>query len=333
MAISQVQRVVTSSTIPKSLRNRFQNVPFMKLFPDRTAYGKESDTHLYMPVENSTQVLAAVGRQWKMAQPVKFGNTQLAIPVYTITTRAEHKVEDEGQYSVLMPGQSLLETERSYMEASAYQRVHYGAWFGFSSTDNQGLYTMSAKSNLPADSGGNITIISYIPTELFAFIVQTAQSMMNVTFNEAKPVILSSSVRIINYLNATIMPLTQSQKDGGGIDSIAGTYERVLGKWLNAGKIELIADELLKGTGTGGADIISFTAPGLDPQKDVDLFPQNIDLSNDMVANTLLTQVLPLITKPNPEQDFTIVHNGRMKVTPGALLRYEANKIIEAKYE
>ena len=162
-----------------------------------------------------------------------------------------------------------------------------------------------------------------------------ARTAMNNTYGMAKPVVFMSSVRVVNWIKSVMLNLTQYQMPGAGVDSIGGAYSRVVGEWLGVGKIEFIADDLLKGAGTGGADVMLFVAPGLTEQDAVKPeYSQYLlgDLPMNMM-NTFKDEAGGLIISRNPVINRVTSADYSLQTTPGAVIRADAVRVIEAVYE
>lgn len=330
MNVNNLSRIIPSSVIPKVVIPQFQNADFSKYFGAKTSYGTAGSDFLYLNTINKVSATTEIGQQWRIPESVQASNGQLQFPYYTISARSEYSDQSAQKFSELGMGISLPDLLDKLCEMGIQQRRHYAALFGFNPLENQGLLNMATAVTLPADSGTHTTLSTYIQGELLSFLVSVARDIMNGTFGMAKPVVLASSVRTINLLESIIVPLTDWQNKGAGVNSVAGTYRTILGEWLGAGKIEFIKDDLLKEAGTGLSDIILLIAPGLSEQEAVE-YDQNLDISQE-TANTLIDNPGDMIITTNPKNNRMMSSDYSVKTTPGCVVREEAIVAITAKY-
>lgn len=332
MSVNNLTRITPSAVIPSVVMPTFQDVPFEKYFAEKTSYGDIADDFLYLNTINELSAPTAIGQQWRIPETVQVSNSQLQYAYYTISARCECTADDIAKFAKLGMGIDLYTYSDQICEIAINQRRHYSALFGFNPNEIQGLIAMGTSATLPADSSAHTTLISYIPGELLQFIVSQASVVRTTTFGMAKPTIFASSSRVINYINSLIVPLTNYQMVGAGSDSVGGSYERVVGQMLGAGKIEFIEDNLLEGAGTGGADLIMIVAPGLNAQEADTQFAQT-PRDRQFPANTFTDNPGDMRITVNPEINRVLSNDYSVKTTGGAVVRKNAVRVITAKYE
>lgn len=330
-------RVTPHVTIPGVLTPRFQNVDFPKAIGELTSIGDFASDYAYLNTIDTISANTDLFKQYGVASESNFSNGQIEVPYNTIWARkAYHKFQAD-KFDALGYGVSLDEFLDNICVMGINQRLHQTTLFGTDATSTQGLVRMGTSQNLPADSATNTSITTYIVPELLSFLTGVVQTMMDNTYNQGKPTVLWSSTRVINYLRRSIIPLAQYQMEGAGVDSVAGAYNRVVGEWLGIGQIIFLADDRLKGAGTGGADLIGFIAPGLTPDEMEKGTPERFDqtlnklLGND--KNTFMSVVGGRsFYEQNPTKDMIVSGNYYMKATPGVVLRKDAVTWVTATY-
>ncbi len=333
---SQVVRVAPHSTIPGVLTPIFQQVPFRKILAEVTRFGKRGDDVLYQPTVSRINTPTAIGQQWRgNVDSATYSISQLSFPYYTIMARAEFDPNQESKFERLISGIGLEDFLNKLCQQGIYQREHYSTLFGFDTDANQGIILEGTVAALPADSSAKTKITEYNITELLQVLAGYARDIMTATYGMAKPVVIISTTEMINYLQSIVVPFTNYQMPGAGVDSIAGAYNRIIGTWLGVGKIEWISDEAMVGKGAAGTDLISFIAPGLSKQESEQ--PENTNLVAESMPqnmrNTMVDMVDGLKEFPNPVINGVRSKLFSLQTTPGCLIRPEAVVTIEFTYD
>ena len=336
MAGVNLQRVVPHSIIPGVVAPVNQNADYIKALAGITKYGDLGSDYLYLTTLDKIDTPTTIGQQWRGGvDTAQFSNNQLAWQYYTIQARMEYTDQQAAKLGKILPGIGIDTLLDKLCRQGINQRDHYGTLFGFDPAQTQGLVKQGTTATFPADSDAHTTVSSYNPDELMAFMATQARTAMNNTYGMAKPVVFMSSVRVVNWIKSVMLNLAQYQMPGAGVDSIGGAYSRVVGEWLGVGKIEFIADDLLKGAGTGGADVMLFVAPGLTEQDSVKPeYSQYLlgDLPMNMM-NTFKDEAGGLIISRNPVINRVTSADYSLQTTPGAVIRADAVRVIEATYE
>lgn len=335
MAGNNLSRVVPHSIIPGVVAPINQDVDYKKIFAGITNYGKIGDDFLYLSTLEKIHTPTTIGQQWRGGiDSAQFTNGQLGYQYYTIQARFEYTDQQAAKLAQLLPGVGVDMLLDKLCRQGVNQRRHYGALFGFDPAQTQGVVKQGVTNSLPNDSDAHSTISTYNPDELLAFLASEARTAMNNSYGMAKPVIFMSSVQVINYIKTVMLNLTAYQMPGAGVDSIGGAYGRIVGDWLGVGKVEFIADDLLKGTGTAGDDLILLISPGLTDQDAVSPEYSQYQLS-DLPANmmnTFMDSAGGLIRSQNPIINRVTSADYSLQTTPGAVIRQDAVRVIEADF-
>jgi hypothetical protein len=336
-SISNLSRFVGSSVMPGYVSPVVQDTNFKECLADITHFGKLGAPSLYLPSLSNIHTPTTIGQQWRAdADAVGFDNNQLTFWYYTIHARFEYTDQDSARMSNVMPSISLEDLNRKLCEMAINQRRHYGMWFGFDPTSTaQGLIAQGTTYTFANDSSGHSTLLTYNPAELVALLAAVARETMNATYGMAKPVVVVSSPRTINYLQSTIVAVTSSQLPGSGVDSVGGTFGRVVGDWLGVGKVKFIQDKLLEGTGGSAlTDPVVFIAPGLGEAESVpeDISQYKLMDNNINRMNTFMDNAYGLLEMKNPIINWTQQGLFKLQTTSGAVIRKEAVRTINIPY-
>ena len=309
----------------------------MKIFAGENAthFGELGMDVLYLNTLENVHTPTTVGQQWRGGvDTAQFTNSQLGWYYYTIQARSEYTAQQAAKLGQLLPGISIDGLLDKFCRQGINQRRHYAALFGFDPEETQGIIKQGVATNLPASTSGKTKITTYEPTELVEYLAGQARTAMDNTYGMAKPVILMSSVRIINYIRTKIVPLSTYQNPGAGVSAIGGVYDRIVADWLGVGKVTFIADDLLKGSGAAGVDQIVLVAPGLIEQDLVNPEYSQYqlgDLPLNMM-NTFMDNAGGLIKTVNPVINRVASADYSLQSTAGAVIRQDAVRVIDAGY-
>jgi hypothetical protein len=336
-SVNNLSRFVGSSVMPGYVAPVVQDTNFKECLADITHFGELGAPALYLPTLSRIHTPTTIGQQWRAdADSVGFDNNQLTFWYYTIHARYEYTDQQAAKMSKVLPAIGLQDLNTRLCEMAMNQRRHYGMWFGFDPTSTaQGIIAQGTTYTFVNDSDAHSTLLTYNPPELVALLAAVARETMNATYGMAKPVVIASSPRTINYIMSTIVAVTESQLPGAGIDSVGGTFGRVVGDWLGVGKVKFIQDKLLEGTGgTALTDPVVFIAPGLSEADPVpaDISQYSLMDNNINRINTFMDNAGGLLRMENPIINWT--HQGlfKLQTTPGAVVRKEAVRVINIPY-
>lgn len=328
--MTMMTRVAPHSMIPGLLGPIFQKVPFRETLAEVTRFGKRGDDILYQPTVSRINTPTSIGQQWRGdVDAVGYSLSQLSFPYYTIMARQEFDPNQEAKFERLVTGIGLKAFLDKLCKQGIYQREHYACLFGFDGT-SQGLVNQGTAANLPNSSTGKSTIQTYEVPELVANLAAQARTVMTASYNMAKPTVIAGPVNFINYLQSVIVPLTTNQANGGGVQSIAGTYGKIVSEWLGVGPIKWIADDALLGKGAAGNDLVLFIAPGLSEQEAGQ--PENTNLVAESLEqnmrNTFMDMVDGLKEFTNPVVNGISSSLYSLQTTSGAVIRPEAVRAV-----
>ena len=333
--MAQMLRLNPHIAIPGIIIPNVQEVPFSKYIGHKTNLGNLAVEQAYITMINNINSETSVGQQWgNDLNKQSYTMGQISAPFYRIEAYVEYNVDEQAKFEALSNGIALPDFLENLAKQGINQRRHQSLLFGFDTATGlyQGILANATQKTLPPDSNSKSTLLEYDVAELNAFLGSLAREVMNATYGMAKPVVIASSSRLINYIRTAIVPLTQSQKDGAGVDTVAGTTGRILTEWLGVGNVEFISDALLQDDTSG--DTIVFIAPGLDGQVNVPAEDsQNLaGRFNSINYNTWYDGAEGLMRFEAVPTLGTFGAKYTYKMTPGVTLRSEAVVKCKIRY-
>lgn len=331
-----LNRINPSVVMPGILVPQIQSVDFEKYIGSKTNLTGTAEEMLYVMTVNNINGETTVGQQWAQElnrQSYSLG--QVGLPLYRINAYSEYDENEQAKFERLVSGVSLPSFLENLAKQAINQRKHSAILSGFDNSLEQGILANAIESTLPADSKGNTTITSYLPNELQAALASEVRSVMDSSYGMLAPSVFVSSTRVINYLKTTIISLLDSAQKGG-VDSIAGLFDRVVGEWLGVGKVTFMADPLLEDIDGQGKDAILLIAPGMDSQQydmgSPEVNQNIVGIENSISYNTMYDagEGLKRISRPDNFGIMSMLYT--YKMTPGATLRKEAVRILRVTY-
>lgn len=332
--MAQMLRAAPSIVIPGLAVPQVQDVPFQEYIGHKTNMSDIADEQAYIPIISAINSETSVGQQWgKSLNKSQYTMGQIQAPFYSIESYVEYNVAEEAKFQALTNGLDIATFLRALAEQGINQRRHQAILHGFDtdSTLAQGILANATQVTMPADSSSVSTIVGYNTAELAQFLASVARQVMNATYGMAKPVVIASTSRIINYLSTAIVSLSESQKDGAGVDSVGGLYGRMAGNWLGVGNIKFIQDNSL--VTSDSKDIILFVAPGIDSQESNEDSQNRVGALNSVNYNTWYDGGKGLLRFDAPPTLGTFASKFVYKMTPGVTIRSEAVYKVEVTYE
>lgn len=329
--MGQMLRLNPHIAIPGLIVPNVQEVPFSKYVGHRTNLGSLATEQAYITMINNINSETSVGQQWgNELNKQSYTMGQISAPYYRIEAYVEYNVDEQAKFEALSNGVSLPDFLENLARQGINQRRHQALLFGFDTSAGlfQGILANATQKTIPSDSTGAQTLLEYNVGELSQFLGSLAREVMNATNGMARPIVIASSSRMINYIQTAIVPLTESQRVGSGVDSVGGVLGRIT-EWLGVGSVEFIQDNLLQDDASG--DTIVFIAPGLVEKESVsDDDSQNlVGRFNSINYNTWYDGAEGLFIFDGVPTFGTYGKKYVYKMTPGVTLRSEA--VVKAK--
>lgn len=312
-------RVAPGITLPLFQQSKFlEAVHSLKILESGVNF-------VYFPQITSASTPTAVSKIWRgNVDEVQTLNGEIEVPVYNIQARTAMIINEAENFNKQVEGASFDFVLDHLARQGVNARDNFLTVFGAKATANQGLYGGSTVENLPADTATKTKVSEYNVNELFAFIKGKIVEVLNKTYNYAQPFYLMGTYQFINYLRSTYIPVTDYQKDGAGVATIAEALEAVVAKQNGAGLI-LIENDLLLAANSGlTTDIFIVGAKGItDDTEAASVLRSELKLPNipNAFVNSAKCEMNGTVMTPNPIQDGQLVKNYELFTTPGIVLR------------
>lgn len=337
LATSFVQ-VNPSYVMPEILLPYTQASGAFDLLATRNPMVRLSDGDLYVYIKKfDIRTKVAAGQAaYNQLPSVSITANMISTPTYLIRVRAEYDHHDTaamGRY-----GASIVEAQRLGMRQGTFQQMRNALLYGFNASNGEGLLNTNGATavNLPADSFGNTTVVTYDNGQMATFLLSQISAAKTRTNQLGKGVRLTITgpqrvLGAFEYQN--IVQLTSYQRPGGGTDSTAGLVRNV--GQVNMDEIEWTYDDTLIGKGAGGTDAVVMCIPEVKKpdggQVNTNEFAK---LSPGLEACTLqLCDMAAPREIPTPLAGGAIDVLSELRVTSGWGVRPEAITIISMDYE
>lgn len=260
--------------------------------------------------------------------------SQISTPTYLVRTRAEydhHDTSAAGKWGISLP-----EAQRLAMRQGIWQQMRAGLLYGFQPAQGEGLLNTAGATavNLPADSNGNTTVVTYDNGQMAFFLLGVISAIKTRTMSLGQParIVITGPQRILGAFEYQgIVQLTQFQRVGAGTANVANTVE------LNTmgDTVEWTYDDTLIGKGAGGNDAVVVAIPELKvPQGGRINTNAFATLTPNMAATTLqLCDMAAPREIPTPLPGGAVDVLSELRTTSGWGVRPEAITIVTMQYQ
>lgn len=327
-----------SYMMPELILQYSQASGFTDALAGRSLMPRLGDGDLYVYAKKIGLRTKVAGGQvaYNQLPSVTVDASMISTPTYLLRARAEYDHHDTQQAGVW--GVALPEAQRLGMRQAIFQQIRSAALFGMGQSTEGLMNTVGATTvNLPADSNGNTSVVTYDNGQMAIFLLSQIGALKTRTMQIGMParITVLAPQRVISaFTYAGVVQLTQFQRAGAGVASIAGMTEDVAG-W-SGDDIEFVCDDTLINAGAGGTtDGIIMVMPEI--KKPVGK-PINTNvfatLAPGLEATTL--QMCDMVAPreiPTPLPGGAIDVLSELRITPGWCIRPEALSIISMQYQ
>jgi hypothetical protein len=323
---------------PELLLQYSQASGFVDIFADGQLRVRlaEDDLLVYIKQINLRTKMSAGTASSNELPGVDIQATMISTPSYLLKCRAQwdhHDVAAGARWGFAVP-----EAYRLGMRQGNFQLARDAALHGFNPQNGEGILNTPGATavNLPADSNGNDTVVTYDNGEMAFFIAQQVQQLKTRTMQLGigERFTLLGPQRTLGSFEYNVVQLVQYQRTGAGTQSTAGTVKEIL--MANGDQLNWCYDDTLIGQGYGGADAVILAMPEV--KKPAGSPPVNTNVFGGMSPGnaTCLTQYCDMaapreIISPMPGGMTDMMLEWR--VTSGWCPRPQALTIISMPYE
>lgn len=222
----------------------------------------EGDLFVYMKQIQLRTQMAAGQSAYNSLPSISTAMSMISTPTYLLRVRGEYDHHDTAAMSRW--GVPIEAAQRLGMRQGHFQLMRSALLDGFNPANGEGLLNTAGATatTLPADSNGNVTLLTYDNGELGVWLLSQIQQLMTRTMNlgQAQEVVVCGPQRILGTMELqNIVQLTQFQRVGAGSQTTAGMVTDVA-QWSGI-DISWVYDDTLIGKGAGGADAVIMTMP------------------------------------------------------------------------
>lgn len=221
----------------------------------------EDDLLVYMKQLNLRTKMAAGTAAVNELPGVDIQATMFSAPTYLLQVRAQydhHDVAAGNRWGFAVP-----EAYRLGCRQANFQLARDANLFGFNPQNGEGLVNApgATVTNLPPDSNGNDTVVTYDNGEMAFFLAQVILAIKTRTLQLGigRKFTIIGPQRTLGLFEYNVVQLVQFQRAGAGTTSTTGTLKEIL--MANGDEVTWTYDDTLQGAGNGGADIVLVVMP------------------------------------------------------------------------
>jgi len=249
----------------------------------------------------------------------------ISAPTYLQRVRAEYDHHDTAMMGKW--GASLPEAQRLAMRQGHFQLLRDKLLFGVIPANGEGLVNSPGATtvNLPADSYGNTTVITYDNGQMAFFLLQQLLAIKQRTYQLGIPrrFVILGPQRTLGLFEYNVVQLTSFQRVGAGTASTAGVFKDVAE--LNGDTIEWVYDDTLQNYSSSGVDTVILTMPEVEQPKVAGINTNEFAMLTPNLAaiNLMYTDVSAPVEIPTPLPGGAIDVLSEMRASPGWNVRPE----------
>jgi Uncharacterized protein conserved in bacteria (DUF2184) len=224
----------------------------------------EDDLLVYVRQINVRTKMAAQTASANELPSVDIQASMISTPTYLLQVGANwdhHDVAAGGRWGFAVP-----EAYRLGGRQANFQLARDAALFGMNPQNGEGLLNASGATavNLPPDSFGNTTVVTYDNGQMAFYLAQQVLSIKTRTnqLGIGKKFTILGPQRTLGLFEYNVVQLVQFQRIGAGTTSTAGVLKDIL--MANADELIWAYDDTLIGAGAGGTDAVILVMPEVD---------------------------------------------------------------------
>jgi hypothetical protein len=261
--------------------------------------------------------------------------SQISAPSYLLRVRAEYDHHDTAAMG--RRGVSIVEAQRLGMRQGHFQLLRSMLLDGMNPANGEGMLNAAGATatNLPPDSNGNTTVLTYDNGQMAFYLAQQIQQLKSRTnqLGIGKKFVILGPQRTLGTFEYNVVQLTQFQRVGAGTQSTAGTVKEIL--MSNGDEVMWCYDDTLIGKGSGSTDAVIITMPevtkpnggAINTNEFAKLAP-GLDACNLQLVDMAAPREIP-----TPIAGGAIDIVSELRATSGWSLRGEATTIISMTYQ
>lgn len=330
-------QVNPSFTVPELLLPYSQASGAFDLLPrgDVMPRLSEGDLLAYIKRIDIRTKVAAGQSAYNELPSVSVALSQISTPTYLLRVRAEYDHHDTAAMSRW--GVSIVEAQRLGMRQGHFQLARTALLEGMNPANGEGMLNTNGATavNLPADSNGNDTVVTYDNGEMAFFLLSQILAIKTRTnqLGIGRKFTILGPQRVLGQFEYNVVQLTQFQRVGAGTTSTAGLVKDVAG--MNGDEIIWAYDDTLIGKGAGGNDAVLIVMPEVEkPQGDSINTNEFAKLAPGLDACTMMLCDMAAPREiPTPLPGGAIDVLSEWRITSGWGIRPEVVDIVSMQYQ
>jgi len=263
--------------------------------------------------------------------------SMISTPTYRLQTLSQYDGFDQSAASNW--GYALPEAMRLAARQGIAQQLRNALLYGYNPANGEGMLNTAGATtlNLGSDTNGNTGYSTWDSGQLAQFLLNMIGALKTKTLLIGTPLrlVFTAPQRFISQISyGGVVSLTQFQRIGAGVETVAGMVETVA-KWAGGDDIVFMADDTLIGQGAGGTDAILLNAPELKIPRAKSQINTNdfATLTPNQQATALMLIDVPAPTEiPTPIADGGITTLYTLRSSSGWGIRPEALTILSAGF-
>lgn len=330
-------KVNPSYTAPELLLPYTQASGAFAILPNMDVAVRLSDGDLYAYIHRADvrTKMASGQAAYNQLPSCSIALSQISTPTYLMRVRAQYDHHDTaamGRWNV-----PIVEAQRLAMHQGHFQLARTGLLYGFNPANGEGILNTNGATfiDLPPDSNGDDTVVTYDNGEMAFFLAQTIAQTKTRTnqLGIGRKFVICGPQRTLGAFEYNVVQLTQFQRVGAGTTSTAGTLKQIL--MDNGDEVLWVYDDTLIGKGSGGHDAVLIVMPEVEkPNGDKWNTNEFAKLAPGLDACTLMFSDMAAPREiPTPMPGGAIDVLSEWRITPGWGIRPEAINVISMQYQ
>lgn len=296
----------------------------------------EDDLLVYMKQLNLRTKMAASQAGSQELPSVDIQATMISAPTYLLQVGNNYNHHDLASGSRW--GFAVPEAYRLGGRQANFQLARDASLFGMNPQNGEGIVNApnATALNLPPDTNGNTTIVTYDNGQMAFFLAQQVLNIKTGTFQlgMGRKFTILGPQRTLGLFEYNVVQLVQFQRVGAGTTSTAGTFKEIL--MANGDTLIWGYDDTLIGAGANGTDLIIIAMPEV--EKPAGPSPVNTNEFAKIMpgSKVCLTQYCDMAA---PREIISPLARGatdflqEWRISSGWAPRYQALRLISAQYQ
>lgn len=277
---------------PEIINQITQSSGFVDLLADSQLRVRlaEDDLYVYMKTLNIRTKAAAGQTAFNELPGVDIAASMISTATYQLQVAAQYNHHDTRAGANW--GFSVPEAYRLGMRQANFLLARDAALYGLNPQNGEGIVNAPGATavNLPPDSYGNATVLTYDNGQMAFYLAQQVQQLKTRTFQMGvgREFTLCGPQRTLGSFEYNIVELVQFQRQGAGSESTKGTLKEIL--MANGDTLNWVYDDTLIGKGSGATDLVILDMPKVETPKKMGAVDTNVFSGLTPNNSTCVTQ-------------------------------------------